>query len=113
MLGEDGIAAARHQTYVDFAFLIAYPLALSLGCGLSEGLSGKHALMGMLMAWAVLLALPLDATENFCMLSMLNGNAAAPWPQVATVCAALKFTLAAGAFLFLAVGGMEQLALRR
>ena len=114
LLGDDGIQAARRQTYADFAFLFVYPIAFSLGCALiAGGLDGKNAAIGMLIAWAVLLALPFDAGENICMLRMLDGHIGAPWPQLATICAALKFTLTAGAALFLIVGAIERLAIHR
>ncbi len=111
LLGSDGIAALRRQTSVDFAFLVAYPLMLSLGCALlASALDGKQAIIGMLIAWAVLLACPFDAIENVSMLYMMNGHTRAPWPQVATLSAAIKFTLAAGAALFLVIGTIERLA---
>lgn len=45
------------------------------------------------MSWAVLLAAPLDAIENAALLQMLDGQTQAPWPQLSTVCATLKFSL--------------------
>jgi hypothetical protein len=111
VLGTDGIKAGRRQTYLDFVFLMIYPIALSLGGALLAGtLEGKNAAIGMLIAWAVLLALPFDAIENICMLIMFDGHTDRPWPQLTTICAAIKFALAAGGALFICVGTVAWLA---
>jgi hypothetical protein len=111
LLGTKGIEALRRQTYVDFVFLLIYPLVLSLGCALlASSLDGRQALFGMLIAVGVLLACPFDALENVSMLRMMDGHTGAPWPQLATLCAGAKFTLIAGAVSFLVVGTIERLA---
>ena len=97
-LGDSGIAVARRHTRLDFIFLVLYPLALSSACALlAAALPGKAGAIGMMVAWAVLCAAPLDAVENLAMLQLLAGTTSAPWPQLAIVCAALKFTLVLGA----------------
>lgn len=104
-LGEDGVAAIRRQTRLDFFFLTACALFLSFACGLvSEFVSGPLKAYGIMFAWAALLAGVLDAIENIAMLRMLSGAFDAPWPQLATVCATLKFSIAIGAFAYIAMG---------
>ena len=104
-LGADGVASVRRQTHLDFAFLTVCALSLSLACGLiAEFTSGPMKAYGIMIAWAALLAGALDAVENVAMLRMLAGSFGAPWPQLATVCASLKFTLAFGAFFYIAIG---------
>jgi hypothetical protein len=105
-LGADRIEVARVQVLLDFAFLLVYPLFLSLACALlAHGLAGPAGLIGVLVAWSVLLAAPLDAVENFAILRLLGGRTAAPWPQLATMCAAVKFALVTGAAGYLVLAG--------
>ncbi len=100
-LGTAGQAVARKNVQLDFLFLILYPLAISLACALlATAVGGKAELIGLILAWAVLAALPLDATENAAMLMMLSGHTAAPRPQLSTICATLKFGLVAGGLGF-------------
>jgi hypothetical protein len=104
-LGDDGVASVRRQTLLDFAFLFTCALTLSLACGLiSEFTSGPMKAYGIMIAWAALLAGALDAVENVAMLRMLSGTFDAPWPQLATACAILKFSIAFGAFFYIAIG---------
>lgn len=104
-LGHDGVASVRRQTQLDFAFLVACALWLSLACTLiAESSSGPMKAYGIMIAWAALLAGALDAVENVAMLRMLSGSFGAPWPQLATVCASLKFSIAFGAIAYIAIG---------
>ena len=91
MLGTDGRALARKNVQIDFVFLILYPLAISLACAvLAPVVGGKAELVGMILAWAALAAMPLDAIENAAMLMMLSDHTAAPWPgQVQAAAAAI------------------------
>ena len=43
LLGDDGIAAARAQTRLDFVFLVLYPLAISLACSLVACRSARRS----------------------------------------------------------------------
>ncbi|MGA0611292.1 hypothetical protein [Caldimonas sp. KR1-144] len=104
-LGVDGVASVRRQTLLDFAFLTACALTLSLACTMiSEATSGPMKAYGIMIAWAILLAGALDAVENVAMLRMLSGSFGSPWPQLATFCATLKFSIAFGAFAYIAMG---------
>lgn len=112
------LSVARKQVYYDFLFLVLYPLALSLACVWLAGkipvwLAGdvpvKLCMMGILVSWGVLLAAPLDVIENIAILSMLEGKQTAPIPQIATIAAAIKFTLIFGAVGYLGIGGLRVL----
>lgn len=104
-LGHDGVASVRRQTQLDFAFLVVCALWLSLACTLiADSSSGPMKAYGIMIAWAALLAGALDAVENVAMLRMLSGSFGAPWPQLATVCASLKFSIAFGAIAYIAIG---------
>jgi hypothetical protein len=101
----DLIEVARLQVWLDFVFLLLYPLAFSTACALIAPRAGGSMLVyGMLAAWAVLLTAPLDAVENVAILRMLGGKVQAPWPQLSTVCAAIKFTLLFGAAAYVLIG---------
>ena len=105
--GEDLLPTARKQVQIDFFYLLLYPVSLSLLCALIAGYeSGAVGFFGVLVAWGVLLTGPLDAVENLAILRMLSGSVAAPFPQVATVAATVKFTLLFGAFFYIGVGGL-------
>lgn len=96
---------ARRQVQLDFAFVVLYPLCLALGCFvLAQVIPPGLAIYGLIVGWAVLLCAPLDAIENLALLRMLEGRTGAPWPQLSTVCAAVKFGLVFGALLFTIVG---------
>jgi hypothetical protein len=104
---KDLLPVARKQVYYDFLFLLLYPLALSLACAwLAGSVPVKLSLLGVLVSWGVLLAAPLDAIENIAILRMLGGSQAAPVPQIATIAAAIKFTLVFGAVGYLGIGGL-------
>jgi hypothetical protein len=88
------VGTARCQLLIDFGFLILYPLAISLGCGmLAESPHNSFGAPGLFVSWAVLAAGPLDAAENFALLHMLGSGASEAAARVAGWCAGLKFVL--------------------
>jgi hypothetical protein len=104
------LQTAREQVYYDFLFLALYPLALSMLCAwLAGSVPAKLGMLGILLSWGVLLAAPFDAIENIVILRMLGGSQETPFPQIATIAAAVKFTLVFGAFGYLAIGGLSAL----
>jgi hypothetical protein len=103
---------ARRQVQLDFVFLLLYPPAFSLACALIAACAGRRlAFAGVVTAWAVLLAAPMDAIENLAILQMLDGRTHTPWPQLSTACAGAKFALVMCAAAYLATG-LAGLALR-
>jgi hypothetical protein len=98
---------ARTQIRLDFLFLVVYPLALSLSCAwLAESPLDSMAPAGVFIAWAVLLAGPLDLIENVTMLRMISAGATTALARLAAWCAGLKFTLVFAALGYLVLQGL-------
>lgn len=100
--GEDGQDAARRQLWIDFGFLIAYGIFLTLGLAAVRDLARQRdwrrfAAVGGVVAYFGALAAGCDAIENVCLLLTLDGAGAA-FPVLATIFAACKF-----AFLIIAI----------
>jgi hypothetical protein len=51
--------------------------------------------LGPWLAWGLWAAAALDYVENFGLLFLLFGMVQSPYPQIAAVCAAIKFALLA------------------
>jgi hypothetical protein len=106
--GEDGRDAAREQLWIDYGFMLAYGAFLGLaGAAVRDrcrrrGL-GRLAAAGGVAIWLGPLAAGFDALENACLLLTVGGGGA-PFPSLATVFAACKFALLAGAIAYLVVG---------
>ena len=78
----------------DYLFMPVYALALSLGLLLARGehLSRYYSLANF-MGWGAFAATLFDATENYALWHTLTLNAVSPYPQLAAVCATIKFGL--------------------
>lgn len=101
--GLDGIEAAIVQTWVDYLFLLLYPVTLSLACWLLS--RAVWTRLGRTVAGLVLLAAPLDAAENWLMLGMLDRDFE-PWvPEWTAYMATAKFVLVIAAGVYLLLGG--------
>jgi len=79
---------------LDYLFMSAYALTLSLGALLA---AGKHAgwfeTLGAVAGWGALIAALFDAVENFALWQILTGALVKPWPELAAFCAGVKFGL--------------------
>jgi hypothetical protein len=107
--GHSGRSAARTSLWIDYGYLIAYSLLLSLGCaavGDRFARAGRAGLAraGAVLAWAALGAGLFDAIENAALLRILSGHTGQPYPAVASVAAACKFALLAVSLAY-ALGG--------
>jgi hypothetical protein len=82
---------------LDFLFLVVYSTTLALGCVWAKRVICERGWPlvspGVPLAWGQWLAAGFDAVENVALGALLFGRPAAPWPQVAWGCAAVKFTL--------------------
>lgn len=107
--GPHGRSAARTSLWLDYPYLVAYALFLSLACGaISERARRlgreRWAAAGAALAWAALAAGLFDAIENAALLRVLAGHAEQPYPGLAYTCAVLKFLLITAALLYTAAG---------
>jgi hypothetical protein len=93
----DVIPVAAFIQGLDFLFLTVYSTALALGCvwasRVYQSRGWSLAVLAARLAWGQWAAAGLDAVENVALTALLFGGAASPFPQIAWVCAALKFTL--------------------
>ena len=98
---------ARRQLLLDFGFLIAYPMLLSLACAMLAGSSfNSMAGVGVFISWAVLAAGPLDAVENFALLRMLDQGAIQSLARLSGWCAGIKFLLVFSALGYIVLQGL-------
>lgn len=78
----------------DYLFMPVYSLALSFGLLLAG--SAKPTWLQKLtvfLGWGVLLAALFDALENYALWKILTGSIDSAFPQIAAVCANIKFIL--------------------
>lgn len=79
---------------LDYLFLLAYGLVISLGVLMVAGKEGgKFAKISAYVGWGVLLAALLDAIENFALWRLLSGSATEFCPRLAAISATAKFFL--------------------
>lgn len=97
-LGEEGRDAGRTHLALDYPYLIAYGLFLSLACtaiaarAREQGKTGWQR-AGELLAWGALGAALFDAIENTALLAVLDRNVDQPYPAIAFAAALAKFAL--------------------
>ncbi len=79
---------------LDYLFLVAYGLTISLGVLMvATKHGGKFMQFGKYVGWGVLLASLFDALENFALWRMLSNTGTTFCPCVAAFSAAIKFIL--------------------
>lgn len=106
--GKDGRDAAREQLWIDYGFMVAYGTLLGLAAAAVRDLCRRRGLRrldraGRVAIWLGPLAACFDALENACLLLTLSGSGSA-FPLLATIFAACKFVLLAGALAYLIAG---------
>jgi uncharacterized membrane protein len=108
-LGSEGRDDARTQLQLDYLYLVAYGLFLSLACtaiaarARERGKTGWQR-AGELLAWGALGAALFDAIENTAQLRILGGHAGQPYPAIAFTAAVCKFALSIAAALYALAG---------
>jgi hypothetical protein len=113
-LGAHGRETAVRQVQLDYVFLLLYPLAFAMTLvRLAPRAGGRVGRVCATLARRVWIAGLFDAIENAAMLRMLAGETGSPWPEVSTVCAAIKFAIVAAALLMLLAGLAAWAARRR
>ncbi len=92
---------------IDSLYLLVYPAWFSLAaCRLVARMGARWRRSGLLVAWAVLLAAPLDVLENHALTEQLMHGPSQFYAQLSWWCAVPKFALVgiASAFVLLASG---------
>ncbi|MCA2001341.1 MAG: hypothetical protein LDL51_05715 [Chloroflexi bacterium] len=80
----------------DYFFMPAYALSFCMGLLLArDARKGWHVQLSSWLGWGVLAAALLDAVENYALWKELTGGAVSPFPQLAGLCASIKFALLA------------------
>jgi hypothetical protein len=91
---------------IDCLYLLAYPAWFSLAAArLAASLGGAIGTVGVGVAWAVLVAAPLDAIENHALVQQLVDGPSQQLAQLAFWCAAPKFALVGAGASYLLVAG--------
>lgn len=106
--GEEGQDAAREQLWIDFGYMVAYGVFLTLAVAAVRDMSKNRgrrrlAAIGSIVVPFGAVGAGFDAVENVCLLLTLDGAGAA-FPLSATIFAACKFVLIAIAISYLLVG---------
>jgi len=95
--GSQGLARAAFIQGLDFLFPATYSTMLTLACLMASstlaGAGWPLARLGRPLAWAQWIAALFDYIENISLVVLIFGPVAAPWPQIAAVCALIKFAL--------------------
>lgn len=90
---------------LDYLFMPAYALALSLGVLLASSRHpGGFAKLGAWLGWGALVAPFFDAVENYGLLHLLLSSLTSLWPLVSSVCATVKFALLVLGLVYALVG---------
>lgn len=116
--GEDGEDAARLSLWVDFAYLLAYGIFLTLAAmatrdfAAANGLS-RLAKAGALAVPAAVAAPVFDAIEDVWLLIALDGKGGDLAPLAGGIFASAKFACAVFAIAYLIVGLVMRLRVRR
>lgn len=99
---------------LDYLFLIAYSCTIALACIWGRRVF-RHAwlvTLGGVLAWAAWVGGALDAVENIALLDMLRGPVESPAPEVAAVCAYVKFVLVYAGVIYALGAALTRLARR-
>ena len=98
----------------DYLYMPVYSTTIALACVLAAGVLKSKAWrsIGMLLAWGLWAAAIFDAIENVTLFTVLLGNNVAPYPQIAQICAMIKFGLILVGLLYVAVGLVVRLIRR-
>ena len=90
----------------DYLYMPVYSTTIAVACVMAAGVWKRTAwhTIGLLLAWGLWIAAVSDATENLALLIELLGNNVAPWPQIAQICATIKFGLILLGLLYVVAG---------
>jgi hypothetical protein len=82
---------------LDFLYLMVYSTTIAIGCiwagKIILSANWPLASAGTILAWGLWIAALCDTVENIALVVELFGTVVSPWPQIAAICAGIKFTL--------------------
>lgn len=82
---------------LDFLFPMVYATTVGLGCVMAASVIASRgqaaARLGPWLAWGLWAAAALDYVENIGLVTVLFGQVQSPFPEIAAVCALIKFAL--------------------
>jgi hypothetical protein len=91
--------------------------AIGLGCALVAGGIGRNnrllGVMGVSLSWAMLLAGALDCVEDYALIRLLLGSRESAFAALAHFCAVPKFIVVLLGLLYVGVGLVSLIFLRR
>ena len=90
----------------DYLYMPVYSTTIALACVMAAGVLKRRSwiTLGLLLAWGLWIAAISDATENLALFAILLGSNIAPYPQVAQICATIKFGLILVGILYVVAG---------
>ena len=99
----------------DYLYMPVYSTTIALACVMAAGVLKRTAWqsIGLLLAWGLWIAAVSDATENLALFTELLGNNVAPWPQIAQICAMIKFGLILLGLLYVIAGVIAKVFVRK
>ena len=101
---------------LDYLFLFLYAITIGLGVVMIADRIKKIRfayITGIVISWLVLLGGLLDAVENFALIKLLLGSLNETLPVLARWCAIFKFLFVAIGMIYLILGGLFSLFLKR
>jgi hypothetical protein len=100
---------------IDYLYMPVYSTTIALACVLAALVLKSTAWrsIGLLLAWGLWAAAIFDAVENVALFTILLGNNVAPYPQVAQLCATIKFALILAGLLYAVVGVTAKVVARK
>jgi hypothetical protein len=79
---------------IDYLFMPLYSFALAFATLLAAGRhSGWIKSLGAVAGWGAFAAVLFDGVENFALFQVLLGAIYSPYPEIAAICATIKFGL--------------------
>jgi hypothetical protein len=94
---------------LDYLFMPVYAFAFSLGILLMiNGRKGWYFQLSAWMGWGAFLAALFDVVENYALWHTLTGEVVSPYPEIAALCATIKFTLLIVGLIIIFAGKLIQ-----
>jgi hypothetical protein len=107
--GPEGRISAALSLGLDYLFIVAYVLAIGMGCSLVSRSLGKNfgifAKLGLILAQLQIVAGLSDAVENYALIRILLGTSQLWWAVIAQRSAMVKFVIVGLGILYVLIPG--------